>query len=193
MGRNLLLEHEKGKYAIYSWRFSQNERGFQMKRFSSIAVVLFCLLFLGAGFVQAADLEFEVLSARMTRSIDTDLGAMNDTGIVVEVKVVNKGDEVKLWATDFGIGVSNGTEEVRISGFFISNAVSDPEDEMGFRYFQGNVIRKGTRYFKLFFTEMMNLQFLDVLNQNEISEATLYFRAPASGKFPVESLIADED
>lgn len=164
-----------------------------VKRFPSIVVVIFCLLFVGGALVQASDLQFEVKSATVVDSVDTDLSLMATRGILVEIKVVNKGDEIKLWPSDLSIGISNGTEEVRIPGFLLTNAVSDPEDDMGFRYFQGTSIRKGTRHFKVFFVELMNWQFMSVLQDVQVEEAVLYFATPASGKFPVTYSIEVDD
>lgn len=165
----------------------------EVKRFLSIVVVMCCLLFFSVALAQASDLEFEVKSATVVDSVDTDLSLMATRGILMELKVVNKGDEVKLWPSDLSIGINNGTEEVRIPGFLLTNAVSDPEDDMGFRYFQGTSIRKGTRHFKVFFAELMNWQFISVLQSVQVEEAVLYFATPASGTFPVTYSIEAEN
>lgn len=164
-----------------------------MKRLPSVIVLICCLLFFGVALAQASNLEFEVKSATVVDGVDTDLSLMATQGILLEVKVVNKGDEIKLWPSDFSIGINNGTEEVRIPGFLLTNAVSDPEDDMGFRYFQGTSIRKGTRHFKIFFAELLNWNFISVLQTVQVEEAVLYFSTPASGKFPVTYSIEVDD
>lgn len=119
-------------------------------------------------------------------------GTTEGVGVLLELEVVNNGDETKLWPSDFSVGVRAENEEIRISGYLITNAVSDPEDEMAFRYFQGTPIRKGTRYFKVFFSEWMNWQLAAELNMRSIEEAILYFRTPISDTFSVTPLFEEE-
>lgn len=166
-----------------------------MKRFSIIALVLLCCVFgLGYGFAEAADLSFKVLSAAVVDRVEGDMfGTTEGVGVLLELEVVNNGGEVKLWPADFSVGVPTENEEIRISGYLITNAVSDPEDEMAFRYFQGTAIRKGTRYFKVFFSEWMNWQLAAQLDMRSVEEATLYFRTPISGTFSVTPLIDEGD
>lgn len=156
-----------------------------MKKFPRVLAIMCCVLLLATGLVQANSLSFEVQSATVVDSVDTDFTAMNSRGVVVEVKVINTGDEVKIWPSDFSLGINDGTQDVRIAGFLLTNAVSDPEDEMNFRYFQGTSIRKGTRYMKVFFVEMMNWELAGVFQNGEFDEAVLYFATPASAKFTV--------
>ena len=160
-----------------------------MKRFLRVTIVVFSILILSVALAHASDLTFHDQSAVIVDSVDTDLSLMNSTGLLVEIKVVNTGDEVKLWPSDFKVGIHNGTEELRVPGFIMTNAVSDPEDEMNFRYFQGATIRIGTRHFKIFFTEMMNWYNMTTFQDVQVEEAFLYFIAPASSKFPVTSAL----
>lgn len=47
--------------------------------------------------VEASDLKFNVQSAAIVNGVDIDISMMDTTGILVEIQVVNKGDELKLW------------------------------------------------------------------------------------------------
>lgn len=165
-----------------------------MKKFMLVIfVIVCCLTGVNAGFVEAADLSFQVLSAAVVEKVEGDIfGTAEGVGVLLELEVVNTGDEIKLWPSDFSVGVRAENEEIRISGYLITNAVSDPEDEMAFRYFQGTPIRKGTRYFKVFFSEWMNWQLAAELNMRSIEEAILYFRTPISDTFSVTPLIEEE-
>lgn len=165
-----------------------------MKKFMLVIfVIVCCLTGVNAGFVEAADLSFQVLSAAVVEKVEGDIfGTAEGVGVLLELEVVNTGDEIKLWPSDFSVGIRAENEEIRISGYLITNAVSDPEDEMAFRYFQGTPIRKGTRYFKVFFSEWMNWQLAAELNMRSIEEAILYFRTPISDTFSVTPLIEEE-
>lgn len=159
----------------------------------AILVIVCCLVGVNARFVEAADLSFQVLSAAVVDKVEGDIfGTTEGVGVLLELEVVNNGDETKLWPSDFSVGVRAENEEIRISGYLITNAVSDPEDEMAFRYFQGTPIRKGTRYFKVFFSEWMNWQLAAELNMRSIEEAILYFRTPISDTFSVTPLFEEE-
>lgn len=159
----------------------------------AIFVIVCCLAGVNAGFAEAADLSFQVLSAAVVDKVEGDIfGTTEGVGVLLELEVVNNGDETKLWPSDFSVGVRAENEEIRISGYLITNAVSDPEDEMAFRYFQGTPIRKGTRYFKVFFSEWMNWQLAAELNMRSIEEAILYFRTPISDTFSVTPLFEEE-
>ena len=172
----------------------QTERGFfEMKRFPRAVLLLLCILVFGVATSEATELSFEVISAAAVKQVDTDLAPMESKGMLLEIKVVNTGGETKLWPSDFSVGFNNGEEEVRITGFLMTNAVSDPEDEMGFRYFQGTAIRKGTRYFKLFFSEIMNWQLMGAFDFMPVEEATLYFKIPITNKFDVVPLPQEDD
>lgn len=42
-------------------------------------------------------MKFNVQSAAIVNGVDIDISMMDTTGILVEIQVVNKGDELKLW------------------------------------------------------------------------------------------------
>lgn len=163
-----------------------------MKKFFHVVFLTVLAVVLVSGLAFGSDLSFKVISAKMTDEVATDISPVNSMGIELELQVINNGPEVKVWPGDFGIGFNDGTQDIRIPGFFITNAVSDPEDEMSFRYFQGTSIRKGTRYIKVFFSDMMNWQLMFSLQEGNVEEGILYFMTPVSETFPVTPLPESE-
>lgn len=164
-----------------------------MRRLAQIFLVFGLLLACIGWFsvVSAADLTFVPLSAEIVEQIDADLGMGAGPGIVMEIQVVNSGDEIKLWPIDFSVGALSEGQEVRVPGYMITNAVSDPEDDMSYRFLEGTTVRKGTRYFKLFFYNMFDWQFYEKM-ETGFDEATLYFRVPAADPIPIKCLEVEE-
>lgn len=173
-------------------------RGPVMKVFSLMFIVLVLLSGSALAVSDPGVAKITPIRAWYEQSAVGEWALFTQSGMALEIKI-EASEELKIWPSDFAIGYIIDGVEYRLSGYAITNAVSDPEDERSWRFSQPITVRKGTRYFSVLFSELsLSLDQTAVLHK-DMKEFQVFYRVlipgdPIKVEFPwQQQQTVDED
>ncbi len=137
-------------------------------------------------------LKLTLLNAKAGEDVVGEFGITLEIGIVVEIEVTAS-VETKVWPSDFAVSYVVDDVERRVTGYAITNAVSDPEDERIWRFTQPVTIRKGTRYFSVYFTSLFSLDPTTALDIDLVEDIQILHRSLVPGTLTVEKPVVEDD
>ncbi len=158
-------------------------------------VLISVLLMVSGGGLAISDpsaLKLTPLNAKSGEDIVVEFGMTLEMGIVVEFEVTASA-ETKVWPSDFAVSYVVDDVERRVAGYAITNAVSDPEDERIWRFSQPVTVRKGTRYFYVYFTSLFSFEPSTMLDIDLVEDIQILYRLLVPGILTVEKPEVEED